>query len=106
MGGSRPARRRPRAAHLDRPQRTARPRLASPRADHPELEVYLAVRDAAATDWQELGGSASTSVPGSYRVIAVADALGQHTEVDEANNAAMSEPVAMAPYQPDSPTSR
>jgi subtilase family serine protease len=44
---------------------------------------------------------AATAVPASYRVIAVADALAQQTELDEGNNNAVSAPLAMTAYRPD-----
>jgi len=43
----------------------------------------------------------NTSVPRTYRVIAVADALNQQPELDETNNLAVSPPVARTAYQPD-----
>jgi subtilase family serine protease len=42
-----------------------------------------------------------TSVPGTYRVIALVDALEQATELDETNNAAVSSPVPVTAYRPD-----
>jgi len=45
---------------------------------------------------------ANTSAPASYRVIAVADALGQVTETDETNNTlASTATVAVSLYRPD-----
>lgn len=43
----------------------------------------------------------NTSVPGTYRVIALVDALGQAIELDETNNAAVSSPVPVTAYRPD-----
>ena len=44
---------------------------------------------------------ATTSVPASYRVIAVADALAQRAELDESNNLAVSTPLSLTAYRPD-----
>jgi len=45
---------------------------------------------------------ANTSVPGSYQVIAVVDAMNQQTETDETNNMMMtSPPMSVVPYLPD-----
>jgi subtilase family serine protease len=44
---------------------------------------------------------ATVPAPATYRVMVVADALGQQTELDETNNTAASEPLAFAPYLPD-----
>lgn len=44
---------------------------------------------------------ANTSAPASYRVIAVADALGQQVELDEGNNAAVSAPLSITLYRSD-----
>jgi subtilase family serine protease len=44
---------------------------------------------------------AATAVPAAYRVIAVADALAQQTELDETNNTALSAPLPMTAYRPD-----
>jgi subtilase family serine protease len=44
---------------------------------------------------------ATTTVPAAYRVIAVADALEQQTELDEADNTAVSAALSMTAYQPD-----
>ena len=43
----------------------------------------------------------NTSVPATYRVIAVADALGQAVELDETNNTSVSSPLPITPYRPD-----
>ena len=43
----------------------------------------------------------NTSVPATYRVIAVADALGQAIELDETNNTSVSSPLPITPYRPD-----
>src|SRR5262249_12489607 len=45
--------------------------------------------------------AANPSVPAIYRVIAVADALGQSAELDETNNVALSSPLPVTPYRPD-----
>jgi subtilase family serine protease len=44
---------------------------------------------------------AGTSVPGDYRVIAVADALEQQIELDETNNSAVSGGLTVVPYRPE-----
>jgi hypothetical protein len=44
---------------------------------------------------------ANTSVPSSYRVIAVVDALGQQAEVDEGNNVMVSAPLSLTAFLPD-----
>jgi subtilase family serine protease len=44
---------------------------------------------------------ATTPVPASYRVIAVVDALGQQTEMEEGNNTMMTDPVPIRAYRPD-----
>jgi CARDB len=43
----------------------------------------------------------NTSVPATYRVIVVADALGQQAELDETNNTAVSAPLSLTAYRPD-----
>jgi subtilase family serine protease len=43
----------------------------------------------------------NTSVPGTYRVIAIVDADGTQLELDETNNTAVSGVVRMVRYQPD-----
>jgi subtilase family serine protease len=43
----------------------------------------------------------TTSVPASYRIIAVADALAQRAELDESNNLAVSTPLSLTAYRPD-----
>lgn len=41
-------------------------------------------------------------MPASYRIVAVVDALGPHTETSEGNNTlATSSAVLMTPYLPD-----
>jgi len=44
---------------------------------------------------------AATSAPAAYRVIGVVDADNQQTELDEANNTAVSSPVTITLYRPD-----
>ena len=44
---------------------------------------------------------ATTVVPASYRIIAVADALGQQVELNESNNTMVSAPLALTAYRPD-----
>ena len=45
---------------------------------------------------------ANTSVPSTYHVVAVVDALGQQTELDESNNVmATGGPMTITPYLPD-----
>jgi subtilase family serine protease len=43
----------------------------------------------------------NTSVPGTYRVIALVDAVGKVAELDEANNTAISSPLTVTAYRPD-----
>jgi len=44
---------------------------------------------------------ATTVVPASYRIIAVADALGQQVELEESNNTMVSAPLTLTAYRPD-----
>lgn len=44
---------------------------------------------------------ATTVVPASYRIIAVADALGQQVELEESNNTMVSTPLTLTAYRPD-----
>ena len=41
------------------------------------------------------------TVPATYQVIALVDALGQQAELDEGNNTAVSSPVVIGLYRPD-----
>jgi subtilase family serine protease len=43
----------------------------------------------------------TTVIPASYRIIAVADALGQQLELDESNNVMASVPLALTAYRPE-----
>ena len=43
----------------------------------------------------------NTSVPGTYRVIALIDAAGQVAELNETNNTAVSSPLPVTAYRPD-----
>jgi subtilase family serine protease len=44
---------------------------------------------------------ATTAVPASYRVIAVADALDRQIEIDESNNVTVSAPLALTAFRPE-----
>ena len=44
---------------------------------------------------------ANTSVPSSYRLIGVVDALGQQAETDEGNNVTVSAPLSLTAFLPD-----
>jgi subtilase family serine protease len=53
------------------------------------------------TDVTTVTVPAGTVVPASYRIIGVADALGQQVELDEGNNAGASGGITVTAFQPD-----